>query len=274
MNDVHTPHPTDRALLRAAIHNNTAWCAAVCATHDVPTRTTAGVWHGLRPAPPLYPDAVTLDPGLPLGRVLAALGAGGGPARDLARTSVKDSHADLDLTAAGFDVLFDARWIHHPAPARGGARDGRRAGWSRVRTAPELATWERAWRGPEGSDGGAGSEAAPSPFRPGLLAHPDVAVLAEHDPEGRVRAGAVLHHAAGVLGVSNLFTGPGNDMEDMEGGGAARGERAAWDAVLGWAARHRPGVPLVGYESGDALPPALAAGFRVLGPLRVWLHRG
>ncbi|PJN32399.1 hypothetical protein CG747_42690 [Streptomyces sp. CB02959] len=29
--------------------------------------------------------------------------------------SVKDSFADLDLTEDGFQVLFEAQWIHRPA---------------------------------------------------------------------------------------------------------------------------------------------------------------
>ncbi|MFF0288669.1 hypothetical protein [Streptomyces sp. NPDC005262] len=31
--------------------------------------------------------------------------------------SMKDSFADLDLTEAGFHVLFEAQWIHRPASA-------------------------------------------------------------------------------------------------------------------------------------------------------------
>lgn len=34
-----------------------------------------------------------------------------------AGASVKDSFAGLDLTEAGFEVLFEARWIHRPAAA-------------------------------------------------------------------------------------------------------------------------------------------------------------
>jgi len=32
----------------------------------------------------------------------------------------------------------------------------------------------------------------------------------------------------------------------------------------------RPGLPIVGYEQGKDLAAARAAGFRVLGPLRIW----
>jgi hypothetical protein len=32
----------------------------------------------------------------------------------------------------------------------------------------------------------------------------------------------------------------------------------------------RPGLPIVGYEQGEDLVAARAAGFRVLGPLRIW----
>ena len=32
-----------------------------------------------------------------------------------------------------------------------------------------------------------------------------------------------------------------------------------------------PGLPLVGYEEGDALRGALLTGFEAIGPLRVWI---
>ena len=43
--------------------------------------------------------------------------------------------------------------------------------------------------------------------------------------------------------------------------------RAAVDSIAG----RYPGLPLVGYESGDDLAAARRAGFTSTGPLRVWL---
>jgi hypothetical protein len=43
-----------------------------------------------------------------------------------------------------------------------------------------------------------------------------------------------------------------------------------WTGVVRAVAKLRPGLPIVGYERGQDLAAARQAGFRVLGPLRVW----
>ena len=68
-------------------------------------------------------------------------------------------------------------------------------------------------------------------------------------------AGAVLTDSGDVVGVSNVF------------GGAS-----AYDAVTAEAARRFPGRTLVGWETGDDLADATAAGFRAIGDLRVWVR--
>ena len=50
-------------------------------------------------------------------------------------------------------------------------------------------------------------------------------------------------------------------------------ERSDWPGLLAAVGRHRPDRPVVGYEDGEALDAASAAGFEPLGPLRVWLQR-
>jgi hypothetical protein len=105
----------------------------------------------------------------------------------------------------------------------------------RVASADALAAWEVAWGGPSGT------------FRPALLARRDIAFL--RFAEG----GAVLNAAEGAVGVSNLF-GP------------------VWAEVIAAAAGLYPGLPLVGYESGDDLAAAERAGFAPVGPLRVWVR--
>ncbi|WP_229758862.1 hypothetical protein [Peterkaempfera bronchialis] len=162
--------------------------------------------------------------------------------------SVKDSFATLDLTSYGFGVLFHAQWIHRPAGLPVAAAPGLRT--ERVATAARLRDWQDAWHG------GAG---APDVFRPALLDDPSVLVLAVLDGDD-LAGGAVLNRGSGPVGVSNLYaTDPG-------------GTAAIWSSAITAAADHFPGLPLVGYERGDGLTPALAGGFTVLGPLRVWLH--
>ncbi|MER0241283.1 hypothetical protein AAHZ94_04440 [Streptomyces sp. HSW2009] len=236
--------PTETSpVLAAAARNNADWCAAVCHSHGVPSRFGDAAWSSARRTPPYYPDAVTLHPGAVPADVLAAV--------DTATPdcSIKDSFATLDLAPEGFVELFTAQWIHRPADvAAGTTAPPLRA--EPVTTAAELRTWQSAWHG---------DESGPEVFRPALLDHPSVRVLGLYRGAG-LCGGAVLNLGAGVVGLSNLFA---VDPEDAG---------AVWAATIAAAARHFPGRPLVGYEHGDALVPALASGFDVLGQLRVWLH--
>ncbi|MFH8606882.1 hypothetical protein ACH4D5_05265 [Streptomyces sp. NPDC018029] len=225
-------------LLTAAVRNNAAWCDAVCRSHGVPGAVEGGVWASPRRTPPLYPDAVTLSPDVTPDAVL--------PRIDLASpgASVKDSFGTLDLSGAGFEVLFEARWIHRPAVELVPGPEG----WRPVEDAAGLAAWEAAWSG----DGQSGDL-----FRPSLIE--DGAVFLAGTGEGRIHAGAVAYPGAGVVGISNLFA-------------ADDGLDTAWRSCLAATARLWPGVPVVGYEHGDDLTAALRHGFEPVGPLRVWLR--
>ncbi|WP_328787915.1 hypothetical protein [Streptomyces sp. NBC_00273] len=220
-------------LLRRAAVNNAAWCDAVCRAHGLAPRYDGEqLWSSARRTPPLYPDAVTLEPGVPARNVVRGV--------DIAShgCSVKDSFADLDLVGAGFEVLFEAQWIHRPAGAPLPEAEAEAAGleWSEVSGAEELAAWEAA--------GGGG------PFRPGLLGEGIVFLAGRAD--GRIVAGAVASTGGGVVGVSNLFG-------------------AAWAGVLGAVSDRWPELDVVGYEHGEDLEAAVRAGFAAIGPLRVWL---
>ncbi|MBL7258742.1 hypothetical protein [Paractinoplanes lichenicola] len=95
--------------------------------------------------------------------------------------------------------------------------------------------------------------ADPRSFPAALLDDPAVRVLAVHEGD-RLRGGFVLNRTGGVLGLSNVFaTDPG-------------------DLPLIWSAATATGggLPMVGYESGDDLVLAHQAGFRSIGPLRIW----
>ncbi|MFB0632976.1 hypothetical protein [Streptomyces sp. AB3(2024)] len=235
------------ALLLAAARNNAEWVAAVC--RDGAFR--GSVWSSVRRTPPLYPDAVSLTPQASAADVVDGIDTGS------PGCSVKDSFASLDLAPAGFEVLFEARWIHRPAGPAGRAAPGTE--WSGVRTAAELGAWEAAW------DGGAGAGL----FHADLLAR-DLVFLAGRSA-GRIVAGAVASAGGGVVGVSNLFTADGEDCDPAVQSTAVD---AAWAAVLEAVAARWPGLPVVGYEQGEYLEAAVRAGFTPIGPLRVWLHTG
>ncbi|MEV0594543.1 hypothetical protein [Nonomuraea cavernae] len=259
-----------------AARNNAEWCEAVCRTHGIAGTFGSRAWTSPVRTPLYYPDAVTLSPDATAGDVLDAVDQGPG-------ASVKDSFATLDLRPAGFEVLFEAQWIHRPAPHRK-ATDGRterRPGqetgrglvevvvWEVVRDPATLAAWERACfsgedpgeprdEGP-GEDPGESHDEGPGEdrglFRPGLLIRPGLAVLAGR-LGGELVCGSVLNLSGRVAGVSNVFAH-----------GCA--EDTAWAGTVALAAELFPGRALVGYE-GD-VTAAVRQGFAPIGPLRVWL---
>ncbi|WP_405608976.1 hypothetical protein [Streptomyces sp. NBC_00076] len=228
-------------LVRAAARNNAEWCAVMSRSHGVAGEFGAQAWAAAARTPPYYPDAVTLVPGADPDALAARIDT------TTPGASVKDSFADLDLTEAGYRVLFDAQWIHRPAGAPCLTSD---LGWDVVGDREALREWALAWD----DDGGAADL-----FRPELLDDPDTFVLAGHSADGRVLTGAVASRGEHVVGISNLFAREG-------------GPDLAWPVVLGAAHRLFPTLPVVGYEHGDDLTAAVRQGFEPVGPLRVWLH--
>ena len=95
--------------IQQAARNNAELCDIVCRTHGVTGVFVTDAWTSARRTPPLYPDAVTLEPGVVARDLLTRIDTRPG-------CSVKDSFADLDLRAAGFTILFSAEWIYRPAP--------------------------------------------------------------------------------------------------------------------------------------------------------------
>jgi hypothetical protein len=229
-------------LCAAAARNNATWCDAMARLHRAAGEFITAAWLNRRAAPRFHPNLVTLN-GAQDGH------AHRGALDQLMQSppapgwAVKDSFAALDLDRMGFDLLFEARWIHRPAGAFGVA------GARRVTSAAMLAAWEQAWRaGEAGVDG--------RQFPPALLQEPDHAIVAATQ-DGAIVGGCIATRSDGVLGVSNLFTPAGDD-------GAVRA------ACLEVAARVAPAAPLVGYESGDSLAHMKQLGFSEIGALRVW----
>jgi len=75
--------------------------------------------------------------------------------------------------------------------------------------------------------------------------------------DGVLAGGAIAYTAAQVTGISNVFkTGLPDGL--------------LWPSAVRAVAALRPGLPVVGYESGEDLAAAREAGGRVLGPLRIW----
>ena len=215
-----------------AAHNNAAWCDAVTRCWGGRGRFEADLWINPGEAPPFYPNAVTFTRAETVPEAIAT---------QRGAFAVKDSFRALDLAPLGFAPLFDATWIwRDPDPV---PRADDRITWRIIRDADSLADWEAAWRG---------DAPALDLFRPALLGESDHAFIAGSVAE-RIVAGCVASHAAGVVGISNLF-GDANS------------------ACLAAAMAFAPGLPVVGYESGPELQAMKNLGFQALGPLRVWLR--
>jgi hypothetical protein len=220
--------------LVAAVQNNACWCDIVCRSHGLPTVLSEQVWIAPEGSPPLYPDAVTLAPRLAADFVLRRIDTSPG-------CSVKDSFADLDLSPHGFTVLFDARWLFRgPVSPRTRAR----LGWQLIISDDDLERWAVA----------AGLEGI---IRPELLSDPTVRVLAVRD-EQAVTTGAIINRTGATVGVSNVFT-------------TAATPASAWRDLAAAVGDLFAGVPIVGYEHGNALAAAVESGFEPIAPLRVWL---
>lgn len=232
-------------LLRQAVLNNAAWCEEMCRAHGVPGTFTTASWVNPQHRIPYYPHLVTVERGVAPETALGLLRSESPEPEGL--LSVKDSFADLDLSAAGFRVLFEAEWLHRPgsvpAPEAPPAQT-----WRRLTTPAELASWERAW---------ADSAEAVGIFPEGLLDAP-VMFLGGFST-GRLVAGAVANFSGEAVGLSNVF-------------GPAEETSVTWAGALSCLAREAPGLDLVGYERGDALAAALEHGCTRLGGLRVWLE--
>ncbi|EWT03414.1 hypothetical protein N865_16920 [Intrasporangium oryzae NRRL B-24470] len=234
----------DRVMLAA--RNNALWCDAVCRTHGLRTTLDDSLWSSATRTPPYYPDAVTLAPTVSEYDVLARVDANDG-------CSVKDSFSTLDLTMEDFARLVVGQWVWLDGDTDAATRSEGRL-WSSVSSPAELGQWQRAWS--RGEDDAA-------IFRSSLLTEAGIHFLAAREPgdgpDGPVVAGAILSVTGAVAGVSNLF--------DINGD-----ETRTWREVAARAHSLTGGLPLVGWDAGDSLERALAAGCTALGPLTVWIR--
>ena len=236
-----------------AASNNAAWCDTVCRSHGAPGEFRGGLWLNLHRVPPFYPNAITLA-----GRKrsadqlqgiadLLAVGIAGGCA-------VKDSFCALDLAPIGFEVLFEATWLLRPDTNSRAAPEVATGYCRRAAHPADLAAWEKAWRGVSGNGEGDGSLPL---FQPALLADANIAFFAciRHD---EIIGGGIANRAAGVIGLSNVFT-------------VASELYAVWALAVAHAEATFPGLPIVGYEDAGSIAALRKFGFEPLAPLRVWV---
>jgi hypothetical protein len=101
--------------VEAAALNNAEWCHAFCRTHRIDGCFDEMAWTSAERTPPYYPDAVTLARGCSVESLLSRVDRSAG-------CSIKDSFADLDLSADGFEVLLAAEWLSQDRYRAGGTR--------------------------------------------------------------------------------------------------------------------------------------------------------
>lgn len=232
-----------------AILNNVYWYRAMFQAHQLASVVDDLMWRSEASPPPFHSNLVVLSPAVDMSRVRERLKA-------LEHTlaagfSMKDSFANLDLAGAGYEVLFEANWIwHEPTHERStGARDA----WVSITAPEDLAAWEDAWWGDARNSlsGPTGRQ-----FPASLLESPHHRFFAKLDGKTIV-AGAIANRSPGAIGLSNAFRLNAPVFDD-------------WTGLMQCASEHFPGVPMVGYERGEALDQALAAGFVTCGALRIW----
>ena len=229
MNTAAVPIP-----LRTAVDASLSWYDALCSLHGVPCGIQNDVWAAYAPPPPLHSAAKSVEPTVRPDHVLAAV-------EGLEHGGIADSFGSFDLTTEGFELLFEAQWIHRPASEDPSEVP---AGWSIVRSAAQLTQWTS-------------HHDTQQVLLPGLLDRSSFVVLGkrgDHD-SADLTAGVVLHLGTAAVSVSNLWA----DEPDQ-----------AWAEVVSAAGALFPGRSLVGYEYGADLERAQAVGFAAIGPQRVW----
>jgi len=221
--------------LRAAVDASLQWYDDVFAVHGIPTARGDGLWCARAEPPRWHSAAKTLEPRVPAHHALSAV-------EPFEHCSVADSFGTLDLSHAGFAVLFEAAWVHHEPPAPTG---GLPAGWSVVTRADELDEWNV-------------RHETTGVLLPEMLAHPRFTFLA-HRAGGLLDGGAVLHDVRGeAVGLSNGWALPGTTLDVA--------------AVIACAGTVHSGRAIVDYARGEELDALVEAGFSRLGPQVVWVR--
>jgi hypothetical protein len=226
------PHVDPR--LRAAVEASLHWYDEIFAAHGVKTDVEDGVWFARGRPPRWHSAAKTVEPTATEERALRAV-------EGLERCSVADSFGALDLSHAGFGVLFEASWVHRPPHAGGALAMPSR--WSVVQDARTLEAWNVA-------------HDTVDVLLQSLLDHPRFIFLVERR-NGRLLGGAVLHDPGGeAVELSNFWVAQDNELDP--------------EALLRCTSTLHPGRAVVGYAWGEELVRLLGAGFSEVGPQVVW----
>jgi hypothetical protein len=100
--------------------------------HDIATALEAGLWWAQGPPPRWHSAAKTIEPTTSKERALRAV-------EPFNHCSIADSFGVLDLSDAGFAILLEATWVHHPPLARTTGVMPRE--WSVIQDQRDLDAW-------------------------------------------------------------------------------------------------------------------------------------
>ncbi len=221
--------------LRASVDASVCWYDDLFAVHGIGATISDGIWFGHAPPPALHSAAKTVEPWASAEQVLPLI-------ESFAHCTVADSFGTLDLEADGMTPMFAARWLHHPPLEV--APPSLPSGWEQVTDPDALAEWT-------------GRHDSSDVLLPALLDRARFRVLARRDHD-ELLGGAVTHLCAGVVSLSNVWA---EQVDDLD-----------WVELVRLVHALHPGRAVVGYEFGEHLERALAAGFADVGPHLVWVR--
>lgn len=162
------------------------------------------------------------------------------------RAVIKDSFCEIGPDAADLEPVFHAEWIWNASQAATVPYD-----WRRVDDVDSLASWQAAWN----------SGQTPAPFDvfpPAFLERSKVFAFARY-ASGAVTGGCIVNLSQDCVGLSNVF--------------ATTSHQTDFAGAMLCAHSLAPDKPLVGYERGEDLIAARAAGFETVGSLQVLMAR-
>lgn len=217
--------------LRLAIDASLAWYDDVFTLHRLRAARFGGLWRALAEPPPFHSVAKTIEPSVSSDRVLEATA-------QWSSCSVADSFGDLALP--GFSLLFESQWVHIPA----GSSSGKPPAWSVVSAPQTLDLW-------------CALHDYTGVLPPAVLNNSRFTVLGRFAGEDLV-GGAILHDGSPAVGLSNVWSAAGVELD--------------WDELLSAARAVHPGRALTDYATGEDLAAMLTLGFTALGPQLVWVR--
>lgn len=220
-----------------AIDASKRWYDDIFTLHHRLASTDGRMWVAESPPPPWHSAVKTLSPDVEADEVVAAMTRHPGG-------SVADSFGHLDLERDGFALLFEATWVHHAGIADANWPEG----WVVVKDPVLLDEWCRA-------------HDYSGVLVPDVLESPSFHILARIE-EGEPTAGAVVHDAVAVTGLTNMWT-----SRDLLTADEVR-------QLLACAGVIHPGRGVVDYARGDELDVLVSVGYERLGPQRVWVGPG